>query len=100
MVNQGQKKEFDINQLRGWRRSQLKLLKEFVIKPLVSQTILSGASGLKAGSNALGGKMTTLVKKDLIIKAGRDDDGSWLWQLNDEKIDKILLEHFLKKMGI
>ena len=100
MVKQGEKQKYDLNKLRGWQRDQLKLLKEFATKPLVSQTILSGASGLRAGSHALGGKMTALTRNNLITKAGKDKKESWYWQLNDDEIDPKELKKFLKKLGI
>ncbi len=90
----------DLNLLRGWQRSQLKLLKEFTFNDLVSQTRLSGVSGLQQGSHALGGKITALTRADLIVKAGRDDNGQWLWQLNEDKVERNKLKEFFKKLGI
>lgn len=91
--------KYNINLLRGWQRSQLKLLKEFTINPFVSQTMLSGASGYPAGSHQLGGSITPLVRENLIIKAGKDETGQ-LWQLNEEKVEKTELQKLLESLGI
>ena len=91
---------FDLNLLRGWQRSQLKLLKEFTNNRLLNQARLSGASGMRQGSHELGGKLTALTRADLIVKAGRDEKGQWLWQLNEEKVDRKRLLDFIEKLGI
>lgn len=98
MVSKNQKNKYNLNLLRGWQRSQLKLLKEFVINPVVFQTRLSGASGLRPGSHELGGKITALTRAKLIVKAGRDDNGQMTWQLNDEEVDRQQLLDFLKRI--
>lgn len=95
-----QDKDFSLNLLRGWQRSQLKLLKEFTITPLVSQSKMANASGSPVRSHELGGKITALTRANLIQKAGRDDDGQWLWQLNEEKVEKTELQKFLESIGI
>lgn len=92
--------KYNIKLLRGWQRSQLKLLKEFTLTPLVSQSRMADASGSPVKSHELGGKMTALTREDLIVKAGKDDDGQWLWQLNEEKIEKTELQKFLESIGI
>ncbi|HLD01953.1 MAG TPA: hypothetical protein VJC10_03680 [Patescibacteria group bacterium] len=92
--------KYNINLLRGWQRSQLKLLKEFTIKPLISQAMMSTASGATIGSHELGGKITALTRADLIRKAGKDDDGQWLWQLNEEKVEKTELQKLIESLGI
>ena len=92
--------KYNLNLLRGWQRSQLKLLKEFTLQPLVSQTKMSGASGSPVKSHELGGKITALTRANLIQKAGRDDNGQWMWQLNEEFIAKKALLEFLESMGI
>lgn len=99
MVNDDDK-QYDLNLLRGWQRDQLKLLKEFSANRLVSQTRLSGASGMRQGSHELGGKLTALTRADLIVKAGRDENGQWMWQLNEDKVDRDRLQDFLKKLEI
>ncbi len=90
---------FDLDILRGWQKSQLKLLKEFASNQFVSQTRLSGASGLRQGSHELGGKITTLTRNNLILKAGKDENGQ-VWQLNEEKVNRKHLLDFVKKLGI
>lgn len=99
-VNDETKEAYNVNLLRGWQRSQLKLLKEFVTNDLVSQTRLSGASGLRAGSHVLGGKMTALARAGLIVKAGKDDDNNWLWQLNEKRIDRKTVQNLLDEIKI
>lgn len=100
MVNDDDDKQYDLNLLRGWQRDQLKLLKEFSANRLVNQTRLSGASGMRQGSHELGGKLTALTRADLIVKAGRDENGQWMWQLNEDKVDRDRLLDFLKKLEI
>lgn len=97
---QSNDEKYNLNLLRGWQRSQLKLLKEFTVSPLISQVKLSNASGSPVGSHELGGKLTALTRADLILKAGKDDDGQWLWQLNEEKVEKTSLLEFLESLGI
>lgn len=87
--------EFELNLLRGWQRSQLKLLKEFTLGDLIPQTKLSTASGSTVGSHELGGKLTALTRADLIRKAGKDENGHWVWQLNEPFINKEKLKDFL-----
>lgn len=92
-------KKFNMFVLRGWQRSQLELLKQFAISPLVSQTKLSHVSGSPVRSHQLGGKITPLTRANLILKAGKDDKGQ-CWQLNEEKIERKTLLDFLESMGI
>jgi NADH dehydrogenase FAD-containing subunit len=47
-----------------------------------------------------GGKITALTRADLIVKAGRDDNGQWLWQLNEDRVDRQRLLDFLEKLDI
>ena len=91
---------FDLESLRNWNRSQLKLLKIFVRNDLVTQKMLAGATGMTPKSNALGGKITALSRSGLILKAGKDESGEWLWQLNDNKVKKDDLQLFLEKLGV
>ena len=91
---------FNLNLLRGWRRTELRLLKEFADHPTVSQTMISGASGLPAGSHALGGRITPLTRAGLILKSGKDDNGQFLWQLNEKKVDRQELLDMLDEMSI
>ncbi len=100
MVDQGQDKQYDLNLLRGWKRDQLKLLKEFTLKPIVSQSLMSTASGATIGSHELGGKITALTRANLIEKVGRDEDGSFLWRLNESVVDKNKLKEFLVDLDI
>jgi hypothetical protein len=101
MDDQGERKgEYNLNLLRGWQRSQLKLLGEFTVNSLVPQSMLANASGSPVGSHELGGKITALTREGLIQKAGRDENGQWLWQLNEEKTDKETLKGFLESLGI
>lgn len=93
---QPQTPDFNLNLLRGWQRSQLKLLKEFTLTDLVPQAKLSLASGSTVGSHELGGKLTALTRADLIQKAGKDDNGQWIWQLNEEKVPRETLKDFLE----
>ncbi len=94
------KNDFNLGLLRGWQRSQLRLLREFTIQNLVPQRKLSLASGTKVGSHELGGKLTALTRAELIQKAGKDEEGQWLWQLNEEKVKKETLKDFLDSIGI
>lgn len=101
MVKQGAKKtKYNLNLLRGWQRSQLKLLHEFAIKDLVNQTRISGASGLPPGTHfqQLGGKITALSRAKLIEKVGRDDNGQMVWKLNEDEVDRQHLLDFLKRI--
>jgi hypothetical protein len=101
MDNQAIRKgEYSLDLLRGWQRSQLKLLGQFAKMTLVPQTMLSNASGSPVGSHELGGKLTALTRAGLIQKAGRDDNGQWLWQLNEQTTDRETLQDFLKSLGI
>jgi hypothetical protein len=101
MDDQGEKNDkYDLNLLRGWQRSQLKLLKRFTKIENVSQYVMSNVSGSAVHSHELGGKITPLTRAGLIEKAGRDDDGTQLWKLNEDKVDKSSLEKFLDKLNI
>jgi hypothetical protein len=91
---------YDLNLLRGWQRSQLKLLKLFTKMNQVSQYAMSNVSGSIIGSPELGGKITALTRAHLIEKVGKDDDGTQLWQLNENKVEKSSLENFLDKLKI
>lgn len=91
--------KYNLSLLRGWQRSQLKLLKEFTLSPFISQTKLSNVSGSPVGSHELGGKITALTRGNLILKAGKDEDGQ-LWQLNEEKVEKNELKDLLESLGI
>ncbi len=91
--------KYNINLLRGWQRSQLKILKEFILSPFISQAKISNASGYPAGSNQIGGSITPLTRAGLILKAGKDENGQ-LWQLNEEKVKKTELQELLKSLGI
>lgn len=90
--------KYNLDLLRGWQRSQLKLLKEFAINPWITQTRISGASGMRPGSHAIGGKITALTRAKLIVKAGKDDNGQMTWQLNEEEVDRQKLLDFLKRI--
>lgn len=92
--------EFDLNILRGWQKSQLELLKTFAINPIVPQTMISGASGSPVSSNQLGGKITPLVRHDLIVKAYKDTDGRNVWQLNEDRVERETLLDFISKLGL
>lgn len=91
---------YNLNLLRGWQRSQLKLLKEFATNVILDQTMLSGASGMPAGSHALGGKLTALTRSGLIMQAGKDDNDQSVWQLNEKRVDKTTLLDLLNEMKI
>lgn len=98
MNNDGDK--YDLNLLRGWQRSQLELLNEFAIQKLITQSRISGASGLRQGSHELGGKITALTRAGLIEKAGRDEGGQVVWQLNEKMTDRDKLLEFLKSIDV
>lgn len=100
MVNKQYVDPYDLNLLRGWKRSQLKLLKLFTKMDDVSQPYMAMASGSMIGSPELGGKMTALTRANLIRKAGIDDDGYQCWQLNEDKVDKNYLEEMLESLHI
>lgn len=91
---------YDLNLLRGWQRSQLKLLKSFVEMELVPQAKLSMASGSRVGSHELGGKLTALTRAELIQKAGKDENGQWIWQLNENLVKRDELKDFLVSLKI
>ncbi len=78
----------------------MKLLSLFTERPVISQVMMSGASGCRPGSFELGGKMTALARAKLIEKCGRDENGQLLWQLNKKKTALKELESFMKSMGI
>lgn len=78
----------------------MQLLKELTKRPLVSQIMISGASGLRPGSYEIGGKITALSRAKLIQKAGRDENGQMLWQLNEERVDRKNLMDFLDTLNI
>jgi hypothetical protein len=44
----------------------------------------------------LGGKITPLVRANLIEKVGRDKDGQFLWTLNERAVNRKALEEFLE----
>lgn len=87
--------KYNLNLLRGWKRDQLKLLREFAVNSIVSQTRLSGASGMASGSHALGGKITPLVRAKLIKRVGRDGEGQYLWKLNEDAVERKTLISYL-----
>jgi hypothetical protein len=91
--------KYNLDLLRGWQRSQIKLLKEFAANNFVSQTRISGASGMVQGSHALGGKLTALTRSKLIEKVGKDENGQ-VWKLNDEQVDRQRLLDFIDKLGV
>jgi len=99
-VNQKYVDPYNLDLLRGWKRSQLKLLKLFTKMPYVSQPYLAMASGSMVGSPEFGGKMTALTRADLIQKVGVDDDGYQCWQLNKDRVDKKTLGDLLESMSI
>ena len=96
MVDEDRK--YNLELLRGWRRNQLRILQEFALNKTVSQVRLSGVSGVRAGSHALGGKITPLVRANLIRKAGRDGEDNYVWALNEDEVDRedlvTYLDHF------
>ena len=87
--------KYDLSLLRGWKRDQLKLLKEFAENNIVSQTRLSGASGMASGSHALGGKITPLVRAKLIKRVGKDGEGQYVWKLNEDAVERKTLNSYL-----
>ena len=91
---------FDLNLLRGWKREQLKILKKLATSTVVSQTMMANASGTAIRTPELGGKLTALTRANLMLKAGKSEEGQYLWQLNEEKIDKKKLRDFLERLGI
>lgn len=91
---------YNLKLLRGWNRSQLSLLRHFSNNVFISQTMLSGASGYPAGSHALGGKITPLIRANLILKAGKDDNGQMTWQLNEKQVDRQTLKDILDELKV
>ncbi len=91
---------YELNLLRGWHRSQLQLLKEFTLRDIIPQSIISTASGATIGSHELGGKITALTRADLIVKIGKDDNGQNIWTLNEDKVDRQSLKDFLEKLKV
>ena len=87
--------KYNLNLLRGWKRDQLKLLREFAVNDIVSQTRISGASGMAQGSQALGGKITPLTRANLIKKVGRDGEGHYVWKLDEDTVNRKTLISYL-----
>ncbi len=87
--------KYNLNLLRGWKRDQLKLLREFAVESILSQARLSGASGMRQGSHALGGKITPLVRANLIKKVGRDGEGQYMWKLDENTVNRKTLVSYL-----
>jgi hypothetical protein len=100
MADQKYVDPYNLDLLRGWKRSQLKLLKLFTKMDYVSQPYMAMASGSMLGSPELGGKMTALTRADLIQKVGVDDDGYQCWQLNEDRVNKQTLRDLLDSMSI
>lgn len=98
MVGDGEK--YNLNLLRGWKRSQLRLLREFAVESIMSQARLSGASGMAQGSTSLGGWITPFTRANLIEKVGRDEDGNYIWKLNELKVEKKTLLEFLDQFDL
>ena len=94
------KNEFNLDLLRGWQRSQLRLLGEFTLHDQVPQSFIGNASGTTTKPHELGGKITALTRAGLIQKAGKDENGQWMWQLNEKKVEKNVLKDFLDSIGI
>ena len=76
------------------------LLKLFAEKPVITQTYISGASGLRPGSFEMGGKITALARSKLIQKAGRDENGQMMWQLNEKRVNREELEKLLDSLDL
>ena len=100
MVNKQYVDPYNLDLLRGWKRSQLKLLSLFTKMDYVSQPYLARMSGSMVGSPEFGGKMTALTRADLIQKAGVDDDGYQCWQLNEDRVNKQTLKDLLESISI
>jgi hypothetical protein len=98
MANDSNKYNLDL--LRGWKRNQLKLLREFAKENILFQTRLSGASGMTQGSQALGGKITPLVRANLIKKVGRDGEGNFVWTLDENTVDRKTLISYLDEFNL
>lgn len=98
MVDKSEK--YNLTLLRGWKRNQLKLLREFAIQGTLSQTRLSGASGMRQGSQALGGKITPLVRANFIVKIGRDGDGNYMWKFNENTAGSKTLVRYLDEFDL
>lgn len=98
--NKNYLEEFDINLLRGWQREQLKLLKKLVDHRTVNGVAMANASGTHVKSSEFGGKMTALSRAELMVKAGKDENGTHVWQLNEDKVDRKKLKDFLEKLDI
>lgn len=94
------REKYNLDLLRGWQRSQLKLLKEFATNQLLNSARLSGASGLRPGTHEFGGKLTALTRAKLIVKAGKDEQGQMIWQLNEDEVDRQKLLDFLKRIDV
>ncbi len=92
--------KYNLNLLRGWKRDQLKLLQEFAVESIVSQARLSGVSGMRQGSQALGGKITSLVRANLIKKVGRDGKGQYMWKLDEDTVNRKTLITYLEDFNL
>ena len=92
--------EYNLNLLRGWKRDQLRLLKEFAFEDIITQNRISGASGMRQGTQALGGKITALTRANLIEKVGRDDNGQYVWKLNERVVDRDKLQNLLESFNL
>ena len=98
MVDKSEK--YNLTLLRGWKRNQLKLLREFAVQGTLSQTRLSGVSGMRQGSQALGGTITPLVRANLIVKIGRDEDGNYMWKFNENAAGSKTLVSYLDEFDL
>ena len=87
--------KYNLNLLRGWKRDQLRLLQVFAFEKIITQSRLSGASGMRRGSHALGGKITPLVRASLIKKVGRDGEGQYMWKLDEDTVNRKTLISYL-----
>ena len=92
--------QYELNLLRGWKRDQLRLLQEFAKESILSQARLSGVSGMTQGSQALGGKITPLVRANLIKKVGRDGNGNFVWTLDENTVDRKTLTSYLDDFNL
>lgn len=89
---------YDLNLLRGWQKTQLKILKNFAATPNGIAAANASTSNL-VGRN-LGGEITPLTRSRLISKVGRDDKGNQLWKLNEKRVDKDKLKAILADMKV
>jgi hypothetical protein len=85
------------NQLRGYKITTLKILKQLSDNVVVTTSNIGNAT--QYSGKDLRGQLGTLSRKKLIQKAGFDEENSQRWQLSPD-VDRDWLKNFLKELNI